>query len=170
MPSLRAARHCASVLQVLRSLVACDASNCLQIAHAVTNDLRVESLPIEISLAIAHANETVAVKKIIDPFADRTDCKRLLREIKILKHFKHDNVLGLVDILAPPNANAKEWKDVYIVSELMDTDLHKVIRSPQPLSAAPGRHCRPLWPRRCRPRRDRLRALPAQSLDPPGRL
>ena len=60
--------------------------------------------------------EAVAIKKIPKAFEDIIDCKRLLREIKILKHFKHDNVLGLVDILAPPNANAKEWKDVYIVS------------------------------------------------------
>ena len=79
-------------------------------------------------------SKPVAIKKIPKAFEDIIDCKRLLREIKILKHFKHDNVLGLVDILAPPNANAKEWKDVYIVSELMDTDLHYIIHSKQPLT------------------------------------
>ena len=80
------------------------------------------------------SGKLVALKKIPKAFEDTVDCKRLLREIKILKHFKHDNVLGLVDILAPPNANAKEWKDVYIVSELMDTDLHYIIHSKQPLT------------------------------------
>ena len=39
----------------------------------------------------------VAVKKIIDPFRMSIDSKRLLREIKILRHFHHDNVLGLVE-------------------------------------------------------------------------
>ena len=75
----------------------------------------------------------VAIKKIPKAFEDTIDCKRLLREIKILRHFKHDNVLGLLDIL-PPTGSVKEWKDVYIVSELMDTDLHYIIHSKQPLT------------------------------------
>ena len=43
-------------------------------------------------------------------------------------------MLGLHDILPPPGGNAKDWKDVYIVSELMDTDLHYIIHSKQPLT------------------------------------
>jgi len=78
-------------------------------------------------------NKLVAIKKIPKAFEDTIDCKRLLREIKILRHFKHDNVLGLVDILPPP-AGKESWKDVYLVSELMDTDLHYIIHSKQPLS------------------------------------
>jgi len=77
--------------------------------------------------------KTVAIKKIPKAFEDTIDCKRLLREIKILRHFHHDNVLGLVDIL-PPVAGLADWKDVYIVSELMDTDLHYIIHSKQPLT------------------------------------
>ena len=42
-------------------------------------------------------------------------------------------VLGLLDIL-PPTGHKKDWKDVYIVSELMDTDLHYIIHSKQPLT------------------------------------
>ena len=38
----------------------------------------------------------VAIKKIPKAFEDTIDCKRLLREVKILRHFKHDNVLGYV--------------------------------------------------------------------------
>ena len=37
-------------------------------------------------------------------------------------------MLGLLDIL-PPTGDKKDWKDVYIVSELMDTDLHYIIHS-----------------------------------------
>ena len=75
----------------------------------------------------------VAIKKIPKAFEDTIDCKRLLREVKILRHFKHDNVLGLLDIL-PPTGAKNDWKDVYIVSELMDTDLHYIIHSKQPLT------------------------------------
>jgi serine/threonine protein kinase len=57
-------------------------------------------------------NRLVALKKIPKAFEDTVDCKRLLREIKILRHFKHDNVLGLLDILPPPDGSAKTWKDV----------------------------------------------------------
>ena len=79
-------------------------------------------------------NKLVAIKKISMAFEDTVDCKRLLREIKILQHFKHDNVLGLLDILPPGKDGSKEWKDVYIVSELMDTDLHYIIHSKQQLT------------------------------------
>jgi serine/threonine protein kinase len=79
-------------------------------------------------------NKLVAIKKISKAFEDTVDCKRLLREIKILQHFKHDNVLGLLDILPPGKDGSKEWKDVYIVSELMDTDLHYIIHSKQQLT------------------------------------
>jgi len=56
-------------------------------------------------------NRPVAIKKIPKAFEDTVDCKRLLREIKILRHFKHDNVLGIVDIL-PPTSGKSSWKDV----------------------------------------------------------
>ena len=79
-------------------------------------------------------NKLVAIKKISKAFEDTVDCKRLLREIRILQHFKHDNVLGLLDILPPGKDGSKEWKDVYIVSELMDTDLHYIIHSKQQLT------------------------------------
>ena len=80
------------------------------------------------------SNKLVAIKKIPKAFEDTIDCKRLLREIKILRHFRHENVLGLVDILPPPSGGKDGWKDVYIVSELMDTDLHYIIHSKQPLT------------------------------------
>ncbi|KAJ1639274.1 kinase-like domain-containing protein [Pavlovales sp. CCMP2436] len=83
------------------------------------------------SAKVAATGDGVAIKKIPKAFDDVIDCKRLLREIKILKHFKHDNVLGIKDIQMPPS---KKWKDVYIVSELADTDLHYIIHSKQPLT------------------------------------
>ena len=55
--------------------------------------------------------QPVAIKKIPKAFEDTTDCKRLLREIKIQLHFSHLNVLGVLDIL-PPVEGKDGWKDV----------------------------------------------------------
>ena len=79
-------------------------------------------------------NEQVAVKKIANAFEDAIDCKRMLREMRLLRHFKHENVLALRDIMLPPAGAITEWKDVYLVTELMDTDLHYIIHSKQSLS------------------------------------
>lgn len=46
-------------------------------------------------------------------------------------------VIGLKDIIRPPSR--ENFNDVYIVYELMDTDLHQIIRSNQPLT---DDHCR----------------------------
>lgn len=43
----------------------------------------------------------VAVKKIGDLFRDLVDAKRILREIKILKALKHENLIHLVEIFDP---------------------------------------------------------------------
>ena len=76
--------------------------------------------------------EKVAIKKINKAFEHLTDTKRTLREIKILLHFQHENVIRIRDILQPISYD--RFDDVYIVSELMDTDLHQIIASPQPLT------------------------------------
>lgn len=36
-------------------------------------------------------------------FQNLASCKRVFREIRMLASFKHDNVLGLLDILQPTN-------------------------------------------------------------------
>lgn len=45
-------------------------------------------------------------------------------------------IITIKDIIRPPRKEA--FNDVYIVYELMDTDLHKIIGSDQPLS---NDHC-----------------------------
>jgi serine/threonine protein kinase len=79
-------------------------------------------------------NEKVAIKKISGCFESPVDAKRMLREVKLLSHLRHENVIGLRDILPPASTSAAAYKDVYLVYELMDTDLHQIIRSPQQLS------------------------------------
>ncbi|KAK2407016.1 mitogen-activated protein kinase protein MMK2 [Trifolium repens] len=85
----------------------------------------------------AETREEVAIKKIGNAFDNRIDAKRTLREIKLLRHMDHENVMSIKDIIRPPQK--ENFNDVYIVSELMDTDLHQIIRSNQPMT---DDHCR----------------------------
>ncbi|KAL6323187.1 hypothetical protein AAG906_027467 [Vitis piasezkii] len=85
----------------------------------------------------SETREEVAIKKIGNAFDNRIDAKRTLREIKLLRHMDHENVIVLKDIIRPPKR--ENFNDVYIVYELMDTDLHQIIRSNQPLN---DDHCR----------------------------
>mmetsp|Transcript_39479 Transcript_39479/g.63284 ORF Transcript_39479/g.63284 Transcript_39479/m.63284 type:complete len:109 (+) Transcript_39479:224-550(+) len=48
-------------------------------------------------------NMKVAIKKIPNAFEDLIDAKRILREVKLLRHLSHDNVCGLYDLIDPPN-------------------------------------------------------------------
>jgi serine/threonine protein kinase len=76
------------------------------------------------------ARGPVAIKKIGNVFKNETTAKRTLREIKLLLYFDHENVISIKDLMC----GSADCSDLYVVTHLMDTDLHKVIRSPQPLS------------------------------------
>jgi mitogen-activated protein kinase 1/3 len=49
--------------------------------------------------------QKVAIKKISRAFEDPIDAKRILREIKLMKRFSHENVMFLVSLLALLIAN-----------------------------------------------------------------
>jgi len=72
----------------------------------------------------------VAVKKIENAFADLVDGKRHLREVQLLRQLKHDNIVSILDMFLPDSRN---FNDIFLVEDLMDTDLHKVIQSRQSL-------------------------------------
>lgn len=79
-------------------------------------------------------NSKVAIKMVPRAFHDEVDAKRILREIKLLKHFHHENIIGIVDMMPPLARHVEEFNDVYIVADLMETDLHRIIYSKQSLS------------------------------------
>ena len=57
----------------------------------------------------------------------------MLRELKLLRHFRgHENFVTIRDLILYPNN--KNFQDIYIVTDLMDTDLHRIVRSQQALS------------------------------------
>jgi len=72
---------------------------------------------------------TVAIKKNKGVFKDQEDAKRILREIKLLIHFDHDDIVGLINVIVPDKNKLETYQDVYLVITKMETTLEKVIES-----------------------------------------
>ncbi|KZT06826.1 mitogen activated protein kinase [Laetiporus sulphureus 93-53] len=72
----------------------------------------------------------VAIKKVL-PFEHTLFCLRTLRELKLLKFFSescvNENIISILDIIKPPSLDS--FKEIYFIQELMQTDLHRVIRT-----------------------------------------
>ena len=70
----------------------------------------------------------VAIKRMEDLFCDREDCKKMVREILLLKAMNSSSyITKLLDIIEPPSLNS--FSEVYIVIEYMEADLKKVLKS-----------------------------------------
>ena len=80
-----------------------------------------------------HTNKRVAIKRISNIFDNRILAKRTYREIKILQHFSHDNIIAIRDLFTI-SEDISNYRDVYIVFDLMETDLNRIIYSKQELS------------------------------------
>ncbi len=75
--------------------------------------------------------QKVAIKKCKEVFKTRTLAKRTLREIRLLRHLSHPNIIIFKGLLTPNNLI--QFDDLYVIFELMETDLSNIIRSPQDL-------------------------------------
>lgn len=88
---------------------------------------------------VCSANDTVtgqkvAIKKISNVFEDLIDAKRILREIKLLRHLgDHENIIHILDIMTMP-PNIRDFADLYIVTECYECDLDRIISSSQTLT------------------------------------
>ena len=82
------------------------------------------------------SGEVVAIKKIEKAFEHSTYTKRTLRELKIMRLLTHENIIRIKSIQLP--RSREEFDEIYVVLELMETDLSSIIKSPQPLS---DEHC-----------------------------
>ncbi len=120
------------------------------------------------------SGEKVAIKKITNAFENLVDARRTLREMMLLRNLRHENIISIKSILRP--VSKERFDDIYLVLDLMDTDLHQIIRSSQALSddhfqyfiyqvrslganACPAYHSTP----RSRPTRIRIDADPARA-------
>ncbi|OQR78981.1 serine/threonine-protein kinase NLK-like [Tropilaelaps mercedesae] len=74
----------------------------------------------------------VALKKMPNVFQNMVSCRRVFREVRMLCSLQHDNVLQALDILQPPHIDF--FQEIYVTTELMQSDLHKIIVSGQLLT------------------------------------
>ncbi|EQK99570.1 hypothetical protein G6O67_001365 [Ophiocordyceps sinensis] len=72
------------------------------------------------------SGQKVAIKKIT-PFDHSMFCLRTLREMKLLRYFNHENIISILDIQKP--RGYESFNEVYLIQELMETDMHRVIRT-----------------------------------------
>jgi serine/threonine protein kinase len=71
------------------------------------------------------SNEKVALKKIFDAFQNATDAQRTFREVVFLQQMdQHENIVQLQSVIKADND-----RDLYLIFEYMETDLHAVIRA-----------------------------------------
>ncbi|KAJ5448426.1 hypothetical protein N7445_003247 [Penicillium cf. griseofulvum] len=68
-------------------------------------------------------NQTVAIKKLCDPFKTDVVARHMFREVKLLRHLQHDNIINLIDIFISPA------EDIYLVTDLMATNLHTILKT-----------------------------------------
>ncbi|XP_044144094.1 mitogen-activated protein kinase 14 isoform X4 [Bufo gargarizans] len=74
-----------------------------------------------------NTEQRVAVKKLSRPFQSIIHAKRTYRELRLLKHMKHENVIGLLDVFTP-SKSFEEFNDVYLVTHLMGADLNNIVK------------------------------------------
>lgn len=70
----------------------------------------------------------IAIKKLARPFQSPIHAKRTYREMTLLAHMKHENVIGLLDVFSPCRSFL-EFHDVYLVTHLMGADLGSIIKT-----------------------------------------
>jgi len=69
----------------------------------------------------------VAIKKMDNIFDDEIDCKRILREVSLLRKLKHPCVVNLIELLMP--ADPETFSTIYVVLEYADSDMKKILKS-----------------------------------------
>ncbi|KAK3785605.1 hypothetical protein RRG08_012706 [Elysia crispata] len=70
----------------------------------------------------------VAIKKLARPFQSAIHAKRTYRELRMLKHMHHENVIDLIDCFTP-TVTLDDLNDVYLVTTLMGADLNNILKT-----------------------------------------
>jgi len=78
--------------------------------------------------ALTHETPKTAIKKLARPFQSAIHAKRTYRELRMLKHMKHENIIGLLDVFTPAES-ISDFQDVYFVTALMGADLNNIVKT-----------------------------------------
>jgi mitogen-activated protein kinase 1/3 len=79
-----------------------------------------------------HTKELVAIKKVSQCFNNLTEAKRLLRELRILRHLDDPHVIKIRGLLRP--VSLETFQELWIVMDYVDLDMRKLIVSPQTIT------------------------------------
>ncbi|PHT68751.1 Mitogen-activated protein kinase 8 [Capsicum annuum] len=74
-----------------------------------------------------HTGKKVAIRKINNVLEHVSESTRILREIKLLYLLRHADIVEVKQILLSPCP--REFKDIYVVFELMECDLQYLIKA-----------------------------------------
>jgi mitogen-activated protein kinase 1/3 len=74
----------------------------------------------------------VAIKRVPTNFDSALSAKRALREVRLLSVLKHPNITNLISVTAA--ANYRDFNAMYLVVDLMDTDMGRLLDSHQKLT------------------------------------
>jgi serine/threonine protein kinase len=71
---------------------------------------------------------TVTVPRVIKTIIPSKELKRTVRQIKAFLHFRHPNIVKLLDIIPSPKLSKTAFDPLYLVLENMEVNLHRLIR------------------------------------------
>ncbi|XP_022095985.1 mitogen-activated protein kinase 14A-like isoform X2 [Acanthaster planci] len=71
---------------------------------------------------------SVAIKKLSRPFQSAIHAKRTYRELRLLQHMDHENIISLLDVFCRGDS-LETFRDVYMVTHLMGADLNGITKS-----------------------------------------
>lgn len=69
----------------------------------------------------------VAIKRNFFP-KELGDARRVLRELLLLLWFEHEDIVALLDIIPIRSEDVETFEEIYMVLELMETDLSSILR------------------------------------------
>ncbi|MBN3305827.1 MK14A kinase, partial [Amia calva] len=71
--------------------------------------------------------EKVAIKKLYRPFQSLIHAKRGYRELRLLRHIQHENVISLLDVFTP-DMSLDKFQTFYIVMPFVAQDLSHIMK------------------------------------------
>ncbi|XP_061826340.1 mitogen-activated protein kinase 12 [Nerophis lumbriciformis] len=71
--------------------------------------------------------EKVAIKKLYRPFQSLTHTKRAYRELRLLRHIQHENVICLLDVFTP-DSSVEKFQTFYMVMPFVAQDLGHIMK------------------------------------------
>ncbi|KAI1897042.1 hypothetical protein AGOR_G00079040 [Albula goreensis] len=72
-------------------------------------------------------NEKVAIKKLYRPFQSLIHAKRAYRELRLLRHIQHENVICLLNVFTP-DSSLEKFQTFYMVMPFVAQDLGHIMK------------------------------------------